>query len=384
MVTTRMPVVWMIDPDGDKRGQIVYRRLTAIPRYCDVGTWRVEAALTPNHARAAEAGWRIIIDDVSGIYGGNVAEAEIKMAGREQRLVLSGEDDMFWLRDSLAWPLPTAPVGSQTQAYDVRTGKASTVIRAYVAANRGPTAHAARQIPGLTLAADPLLGDTVTGRARFTQLLDLLRGLAITGGVGFRMAASIGPNFTFEVYEPPDLFGMARFGLTLGNVKSVRWRLTAPKATYVVGGGRGEETARTFVSATDLGGESLWGRREDFYDYRSASATDGNAELVEGTQRRLDEQAQTELVEVEPKDTARLQFGTGYQLGSQITVDVYGGTVVFAVIREVELTVDRTARGNGPVRTVTPRIGDVGATATSRQMLAIRDALARVSNLERG
>jgi len=388
MVTTpesEMPTVWMIDAGGDKRGLITYTKVTAIARFCEVGTWRVECQLTPQHVRAAAAGWRIIIDDVSGMYGGHVKEAEIVQSGRTRTLTLSGEDDMMWLRCSVAWPTPASGVGSQTVAYDIRTGVASTIIRQYVDVNRGPSSpHVARRLPGLTLAADPVLGDTVTGRARFTNLLELLQGLAVTGGVGFRMVPTIGSGYTFEVYEPPSVTGPARFGLALGNVKSVRWRLTAPEATWMAGGGRGEETARAFVSVTNIFEDDDWGRREDFFDYRSASSTDSNAELLQGTSRRLDEQASTGLVAIEPIDNARLRYGIDYQLGSEVLVEVYGegdaDIYVYAIIREAELTASRS--NSGPVRTLTPRVGDIGATATSKQTLAIRDALARIGNLE--
>lgn len=381
-MVTRMPTVWMVDPAGAKRGTITYTQLKAIPRYCDVGTWRVECKLTERAVQAAAAGWRVLIDDESGIYGGYVTEAEIALNDRVPRLTLSGMDDMIWLRYSLAWPLPTAAIGSQSVAYDVRTGTASTVLTAYVAANRGPLAtNTSRRIPGFTLSADPLIGATVTGRARFTQLLELLQGLAITGGVGFRMRPTgIDRNMVFEVYSPPSLGGVARFGLGLNNLQSLKWRITAPTATAVVGGGRGEETARDFVELTDAAELAAWGRLEGFFDYRSASDSDALAELTQGTQRKLDESGATQFVEIQPVDTPRLAFGTGYQLGSEVKVDVYNGITLSAIIREVEITVERS--GGNRVRTVKPRVGDIGATATSRQMVALRDAVARVANLE--
>jgi hypothetical protein len=378
-----MPTVWMIDPAGNKRGMIGYQKVAAIPRFCDVGTWLVEADLNPKHAKAAAAGWRIVIVDESGLYGGPLKRARIVQVGRKRSLVLSGEDDLLWLRDGLTWPKPTAVIGAQTDAYDVRTGVASTVIRAYVAANRGPAAtDTTRRIPGLTIAADPVAGATVTGRARFTSLLELLQGLAVDGGVGFRMVPTIGGGKTFEVYVPPALAGPARFGLALGNVKSVVWELNAPAETDIIGGGRGEETARTFTKITNLIEDTAWGRREGFYDYRSASNIDGGAELSAGAARRLAEQGATQVVEVEPIDSPRLRFGIDYRLGSQVAVDVYGGVTVEAIIREVELSASRGTE-KGPVRTLRPRVGDLGATLSTKQAVAMRDALARISNLER-
>jgi hypothetical protein len=377
-----MPTVWMIDPAGDRRGLIAYKKVVAIPRYTDVGSWRVECVLDESTVRAAAAGWRIIIVDESGIYGGHVNEAEIDFDGRELRLTLSGYDDMMWLAASLAWPTPANVLASQTSAYDVRTGVASTVIRQYIDVNRGPSSpFVTRRISFMTLAADPVLGAAVVGRARFDNLLELVQGLAVTGGIGIRTVPTIGRTFTVETYEPPELAGPARFGLALGNLRKLKWRLTAPEATWVVGGGRGEETARSFVSRTNSSEDTAWTRREAFYDYRSASSTDSGAELGEGTQRTLTEKSSTRFVEVIPVDTARLRFGSGYHLGSEVLVDVYGGISVQAVIREVEITATRGG-ATAPVRVVQPRVGDFGATATHRQTLQIRDALARVASLE--
>lgn len=380
-MSMHMPTVWMIDPAGDRRGLITYTKVVAIPRWNDVGAWRVEAVLDASNVLAAAAGWRVMIVDQSGIYGGHVNEAEIDFDGRHLRLTLSGYDDMMWLAASLAWPTPSSGLSSQTNAYDVRTGVASTVIRQYIDVNRGPSSpFVTRRIPFMTLAADPLLGAAVTGRARFDNLLELVQGLAITGGVGVRTVPTIGRNFTVEVYTPPDLTGPARFGLSLGNLRTLRWRLTAPEATWVAGGGRGEETARSFVSSSNAGEDTEWTRREAFYDFRSASSTDGNAELAQGTSRRRAELGSTTFVELVPVDSPRLTFGAGYHLGSEVQVDIYNGITVEAVIREVEITATRS--GNGPVRVVQPRVGDLGATATQRQTLAIRDALSRVASLE--
>ena len=380
MVT--MPVAWMVDPTGKPRGQIAYSECKTVSRYNDIGTWRVESRLTVSYARAAAAGWRVVVVDESGMYGGPVTEAEINLEGRDPTLVLSGVDDVAWLKWSLAWPLPTAAISAQSVAYDVRTGVASTVLMGYLAANRGPTASAtARRIPGLTINADPLLGATVTGRARFDEMLGLFQQLAVTGGIGFRSIPSIGNTWAFDVYTPPALSGPARFALSLGNVRRVKWRITAPAATNIIGGGRGEEDARDFISLTNSVEAAEWGLREGFYDYRSASDSDGGAELTEGTQRKLDESAATQLVEIEPIDSDRLRFGRDYLTGSEVRVDVYAGIGMTAVIREVEIVASR-ASSDGPVRKVTPRVGDIGATVTPRQAVAMRQALARIAALE--
>lgn len=374
-------IAWMIDTAGSIQGQIAHTDATAVARFNDVSTWKVTAPLTSRHALPAAAGWRVILADPTGVYGGPVDDAEISIGpDRKPTVTLSGYDELMWLQRTLAWPTPGSAAGSQADAYDVRTGTASTVIRAYVNANLGPGAQSTRRLPGLTLAADPVVGGAVTGRARFDPLLTLLQGLAITGAVGFRITPSLSLAREFAVYAPRDLTGPARFSLRLGNLRSLKWSLRAPAATTVIGGGRGEETAREFISVTSPD-EVDWGRREDFYDYRSASDSDGGAELTEGATKRLTEQAVTRSAEVVPADTPHLVFGRDYWLGDRVTVDVHGAITMDAVIREVELTWSRST--GQPTRRVTPRIGDIGTTKSTREWTTMRDAVTRLARLER-
>ncbi|HEU5475719.1 MAG TPA: siphovirus ReqiPepy6 Gp37-like family protein [Actinophytocola sp.] len=380
--------VWMIDPTGATRGTIMWSSYTAVPKFNDVGTWQVNCPLTPQHALAAAAGWRVaIMAGTSTVIAGPVTKAEIKIDGTSgratRRLVLSGEDDMRWMRGRDARPAPLAALSAQTPAYDIRTGVASTIMRQYVDVNAGPGALVARRVPSLTLAADPVAGPSITGRARFDKLLPLLQGLAVSGAVagvtlGFRVNSGFGLGKVFQVYLPADLTGPARFSMALRNLKMLTWTLTAPTATHIVGGGRGEEDARDFIEVADTADATAWGRLEDFYDFRAASDSDSNVELTQGAQKRLDEQGHTQLVEVVPVDTARLQYGRDYGLGDVITVDVYGGVTVDEVVREVEIKVDRAGG-----RKVTPRVGTVGATRSAASWIRLRDALARISNLER-
>jgi hypothetical protein len=380
----------MVDPSGAPRGRVSYTRCQMVPRYNDVGTWSITAPLSPTHALPAAPGWRVMILDGADIYGGPMAEAEIQFGpDRRPQIVLSGEDDLCWLRDREAWPTPAAAIGSQATPYDIRTGVASTVMRAYVDANAGPGAQVFRRVAGLTLAADPAVGGTVTGRARFHPVLEVLQGLGVTGNTGFRVTAGLTSAKVFETFTPRDRTAKARFSVALGNLRSLRWSIRRPDATTIIGGGRGEEAARLFISVSDSGQETAWGRRENFYDYRSASDVDAGAELTEGANRRLEEAGETRTVEVQPIDTARLRFGRAadgggviyYWLGDTVTIDVYGPITVPAIMREVEITIQRT--GQGATRTVVPRVGDIGTTGSTRETLLLRDALSRIGRLER-
>lgn len=383
------PVVFVFDPTGTRRGVIAYRSLTVVQRYCDVGTWRITAPLTPQHAQAAAEGWRVVVAPTDGsttvITSGYVEYADLELGTREATsgrrtvptLTLSGRDDTAVLADRLAWPTPSAALDAQTSAYDVRTGQASTVMRGYVLDNAGSSARTERRVPGLLVQTDPLIGAQVTGRARFDVLLDLLRGLAVAGGIGFRVRYSPATgNKIFEMYTPRDLRGPARFSAPSGAVRYLRYTLAAPTATTVVAGGRGEETARQFIGITDPAAEAAWQRRiETFLDYRSASDTDDGAELTQAAQRRLAESTATRSVTMIPVDTPQMTYGRDYGLGDRVTVDVGHGITVDQVVTEVELTATR----GGHLR-AQPRVGDLDPGP--RQWRLLRDALARLARLE--
>ncbi|ALG07675.1 siphovirus ReqiPepy6 Gp37-like family protein [Kibdelosporangium phytohabitans] len=384
--------MWLIRPNGTIAGTLPYTRLSAVERYVDVGTWLVDCPLTTRTAAAATSvgGWRVaIMDGTRTLMAGPVEHAEIEL-GRDEtsgrkvaKLRYSGVDDMVWLAARQAWPVPANAVTAQTVGYDVRTGVASTVIGDYVIANAGVSAQVERRVPGLIL--DPLavpVGEDVYGRARFQPLLELVQDISVAGGVGVRVLSGMGAEKRLQVYTPRDLRGPARFGLMLRNLRRVRWSTTAPQATTIIGGGRGEEEARDFIAVTNAGEETAWGRREGFYDYRSASDADGNAELTSGASKRLAETGATRQVELAPVDSSRMQYGRDYGLGDRVTVDVYAGVTLDSIIREVETTVERA--DSKPTRTVVTRVGDIGTGRDkSSAGRVIKNATLRMSNLER-
>ncbi|MBP2331217.1 hypothetical protein JOF56_011602 [Kibdelosporangium banguiense] len=386
-----MPTVWLVRPSGATAGTLAYTRLTAVPKYIDVGTWVVDCPLNARNAIAAEdgvAGWRLaIMDGTEPIMAGPVEGCEIllgdEQGGRTATIRYSGVDDMVWLSRRNVRPVPANTLAAQTVGYDVRTGLASTVLTQYIDVNAGPSARSERRVAHLTV--DPIstpFGASVTGRGRFQSLLELAQDIGVAGGIGVRVRSDMTAARRVQLYEPRDLTGLARFSLSLRNLRRVRWSIAAPEATTIEAGGRGEEDAREFISVTDSGEETSWGRREGFYDFRSASGSDSGAELTAGANKRLDEAGQTQQVEVTPVDTTRMTYGLGYGLGDLVTVDVYGGITMESVIREVEITVDRS--GDRPTRTVVPRVGDIGtASPNATTNTVIKRLTGRVSRLER-
>jgi hypothetical protein len=204
---------------------------------------------------------------------------------------------------------------------------------------------------------------------RWRVLLTLLRELALSGGVGFRVR-QVGTGLQFQTYGPVDRTGTAKFSLELGNLAAYQYSVTAPEATYVFVGGGGEGTARTIRerSADDF---SDWGRFEgEFVDRRDTTDT---AELDQtGLETLTDKGAQTSL-SITPIDTPHLSFGDHYDLGDRVTVHL--DVPIQDLVRQV--TISLTADGTK----ITPGVGT--ATDASRQLREIRNLRNRIINLER-
>ncbi len=303
--------------------------------------------------------------------------------GEEDTLTIGGPDDTGVLRRRLALPVPlTATPGDYAAAeHDIRTGTASTVLRAYVDANAGPGALARRRLPGLVLGSDPLIGTTVTGRARFPVLLDLLSDLALAAAddgsdLGFRVA-QVGTDLRFEVYQPRDLTAEAVFSYALGNLAGFEYELEWPEANYLYTGGQGEGTARAFDEGGDW--ESIARFRDIAEAFQDARDVADAGELAQRRLRGLAEGAARSALRLTPVDTDALTFGTHYGLGDRVQV-VADGEAIEDVIREVSLRLDPE---EGDV--LTPVVGPpttLGAGVLSDIFRSFQRLAGRVGNLE--
>ena len=298
-------------------------------------------------------------------------------------LILSGPDDTIALADRVALPVPlAAPSAAGTAyaaaAYDVRTGVAETVMRAYVDANAGPGARSERRVPGLRLAPDLARGATVTGRARFAPLDELLRDLALAGGdLGCRVVqATDAAALEFQVYPTRDLTSVAVFSAEYGNLRSYDYRTGVPSGTYVYVLGGGELTARAIIEGGDAAAIVAWRRREQAVDARNTADI---AELTTQRDKELLERRADTGLSVTPSNGPGLAFGVDYGLGDRVTV-VVDGVPIREVVREVRITLD-TQGGE----TIVPSVLSPGATAPTVDALyaTIAQLGARLGRLER-
>ncbi|MFD6638332.1 siphovirus ReqiPepy6 Gp37-like family protein [Micromonospora chalcea] len=290
---------------------------------------------------------------------------------------VSFASDLASVAGEIVYPDPARVISAQTTARRKFTSaNAEVVMRALVSENVGPTALAARRIPGLVLGPLASVGGNVTAGFRVDPLGDALRAVALAGGgLGFRTRqAAIGAAVEFQVYQPRDLRGQVRFSRGLRNLLGYRYALGAPTASVaIVGDGSGEGTLRKFFERVSSAASS-WGRVVSFIDRRDTEDAD---EIEEALTEALAEGGATAQLETTTIDTPTQRYGVHYGLGDLVSVELNTGVVVADVVRSVNIS----ATPNGGVVT-TAFIGSQSASTDPAFVRHMRTIARRLGRLE--
>jgi hypothetical protein len=236
----------------------------------------------------------------------------------------TGVSDTVCLADALAFPQPSNADGaSQTEAHDVRTGRVETVMHAYVNANIGPTAPAARRKTGLIMGTDLARGPIISQSARFPVLGNLLTEIALLGSLGFRVVQR-GSNLVFETYAITDRTAFVRLDVRNGTLSGQKVGISPPGVTRAIVAGQGDLTDRQFLqvdNAESIAAEADWGRRiEQFIDQRN---TNDWTELQQAGDEALVDSGFTAInVQVVPMEDSQARFGKEWGLGDSLVVIV--------------------------------------------------------------
>lgn len=356
---------------------------TAMLRYNAIGSWKL--TLPVGHVLGellGTPGYGIIVTTSQGVLlSGPVISVVTSQdtSNPDGSYEITGVDDSIVLSDRLAYPTPTtADVAAQTTEKDTRSGIAEDVMKAYVAANIGPTAPAVRQVPGLTVETSLGRGTTVTASARFESLYEILKPLADVSGLGFTVE-QVGSGLQFQVYQPTDRTANIRLDLQNGRLTKTEYSFTQPKLTRTIVGGSGDGVARVFLERTtadSAAAETLWGRRiEVFTDARNTAVP---AELQQAGDEALATDGKTIVsVSLTPSDDQTMLFGVDWNLGDRVSV-VVGSDQVAAIVTEVGILIDSDGVRIGAT------IGEPYTQDYESQLIARQlDMDERISNLER-
>lgn len=360
-----------------------FATLEMIGRFNDVGAWILELdGRAPLATTLSTPGYGIeVVRHTAGVFS-QVFSGPMRLRQRtvksgQSRLILGGYDDNAWLKRRFAHPQPaTASPPYNSQEHDVRTGVCSTILRQYVDVNASTGALAPRRVTGLVLGSDSLTGGTVTGRARWQILIDLLRELALPEGLGFRVVPNGNSGeIEFQVYAPEDKTSSVTFSRELETLSEASYESAASEVNYVVVGGSGEGTARTVFEKPNSDEMNTWGRIESFVDRRDTADT---TELEQKADETLAEGVGKTNLSLVPIDLPHQQYLTHYSLGDRVSA-VIDGEVVQDLVREVRINLTP----EGPTQT-RPTIGTPGASDDALRMFQrLATAEKNVRNLER-
>lgn len=323
--------IYLLDQSGALVAQLPFGELRLTLCYNAPGCGQVSLAtsslpigLTPDGL--ANTYYRAFVRRNGNVLmSGVLVEVRREWSSERDELSLIIKDDLSLLAERLIVPVPSGPPYS-TASHHVISGPVEDVIYNYLAYHAGDLAREERRIPGLIQAPSLGRGPTVTVRARFIPLLDMLQRLADIGGLGFRMQ-----NLYFEIYAPTasSVVYSDQAGTLISFARTVR----RPSGVYCYVCGAGEGEYRIVVERA--GDIARWGRIECWYDQRNLAdagelAISGDAYLSAAA--RAAETIQWEA------EASLDEIGLG-----QIVNIEFGGRMYADVVRQIDVRTDGAA-----------------------------------------
>ncbi|WP_435296510.1 siphovirus ReqiPepy6 Gp37-like family protein [Streptomyces sp. YPW6] len=370
-----------------------WRALTAEQRFNEPASGSVRLTAYPEVMAQLQPGNRLVVVRDRQVWMAGPLEVpqdyewDLEGAADPGEVTVSFSDDLARVAGYLTYPEPAKTWATQTVTTDVvrkLTASSETIIRTLVNENCGPGALTARRIPQLVLDAAAGIGTTRTLSTRAEPLLDACRTVAVPDGVGFR-TRQVGAQILFGVYQPRDLSGSARFSAGLGNLRKVRFSLSAPTATseLVMGGedpaqqvGDGEPAnTRSYVEVTS-GAHASWYRVEKLV--QSSGKTDADGELTQDGVLALGNDNPQASLSTETVDTEDLQAGRDYSLGDKVSVVLPTGLTVQDIVRRITLSAESPDTGEK----VTAVIGNGDTTTSASLVGTVRHLAYRLGQIE--
>lgn len=314
-------------------------------RLNNVGNWSISLpAELPMAEELRQPGAGIIVTGPTGVQiSGPTVSATLEKTKEDPNGIwtISGVDDSVVLADRLAYPDPSVSDPSlSATANDIRIGKASTIMCAYVDANLGVLAPTARRIPAMASSVDPVIGSTLTGSARFEVMGELLSNLASIDGLGFDVKQN-GEDLVFSVFQPADRSAEVRMDIANNTLSKSEYGYASPETTRAIVGGTGVGTDRSLVEVTStesVNAESDWGRRiERFLDQNNEENED--VLLQKGAEELAKNGKTFTSVEILPSSDLTMRYGIDWNLGDKVGVTI-GNQDVSATVTTVAIRID--------------------------------------------
>lgn len=238
--------------------------------------------------------------------------------------------------------VPGAPLNAQTAEYRTYTGTSEGVFKQALSEN-----FARLGVPW-SVAPSQGRGSATRAELRMHPLADKLLPALIADNLIVTLAYPATGQVVVDVREAKLVPGVVT--LASGVLGSFGFDRTAPTATRIVVGGRGEGVEREFVEVRDDALEADWNDIiEGFVDARN---TDVGSDITIDGREALTAARPTSGISSTLAESERFRYGSTYIEGDRVAVSI--GPV--DVVQQISVSISESA--NQGVE-VTPRIGDI-------------------------
>lgn len=344
--------IYIRGKDGVFRNRLIdITSLSIIEVLNDVGSWTLKS--TTQERCPFQVGDGIVIyKDGDYYYSGPVKKMTEEYDGYKELYIwtIQGTSDLDYLNRRVCYPDPETG-DTTTVSHYTDTGALSQVVARLINKNMGADAMEDRKEPLFSSVVYDDDGDEVSVSLRFQTLL---KGIQTPLDA---QSFSITPlwdadadKLSFVLRKSNDKSNLLLFSTELNSLVSVSYLASAPTGNFIVSGGQGELTERSFAYAENSSSMEQWGRIEYFHDVRSVDDTD----LQEDADLTLEKYAQENIgfsAEL-TAEGAYLRYRTDWNLGDYVGIVAHGQTYIRRIM---QVKTDLTHN----METVSPTVGTV-------------------------
>lgn len=364
--------VYIRSKDGTLTGRInEYIRLHIIMTLNDPGSWDMNSR-SQQKCPFAPGDGIIVVRNGAFFYGGVVTEItdDYDATAKLHNWQVQGKGDLEYLNRRICYVNPGSSSPTSAAHY-TETGNLSVIVRDLIRLNLGPDALTERQEPVVKDYQQGYVGPVISVSLRFQNLLNAV--VAFVSGNGW----NIRPNWDdasskvyYDIIQGRDLTANIVFTEQLSNITGAEYLANAPEGNWILAGGTGELTQRSFATAQDDTSISDWGRVEYFQDARNQDVLAGYVDevLAKKTADTLGYGCTASNDDLTP------QFGTDYTLGDIVAMKIYGQYIT-AEVQQCEISVE------DGIETVEPRFGTVAIGKLRNIFRRLNDLRADVNEL---
>ena len=265
---------------------------------------------------------------------------------------VQGVGDLGYLNRRICYVDPATGRTDQIDHY-TDTGKLSEVVERLIAKNIGPDALPDRKETiiesNVNAINEHAYGPDVSAYLRFQNLLDAVKALCVSNLYNFRPVwDEARSKLYYEVFLGRDLTNAIVFTEQLNNITESERLAVVPEGNFILAGGVGELTERTFATAQNDDSIGNWGRIEVFQDVRNQYDVDS---YVEEVLVKKSEGTSGYSVTASDADNAP-QYGIDYRIGDYVSMKIED-QYISAQVQQCQIDV------SDGVETLSPKFGTV-------------------------